>query len=200
METFVISIRWIIGATLPFRAGLSGILVGVFVFSLGIAQVSASESTFSIFPVRPANASRILATEGVFVGYTLHAKNRTLSATIQIYDEIQKRKREFLVGSNFQVDSRLIRCVWPPIKAPVPDIERAKRQLALCGTLPANLIPGKTHVVVIYWRESNRLVGNAVVTDSIISIPNSSMLQVPKSSGTRRPPDVEYSRRRGISQ
>lgn len=81
----------------------------------------------------PADASKILATTGVLLGYRLLVRNGLISQRLTIWDDVANTKRTFVLTFGAKINGRPLTCDGS------------------CSALPAGVVAGHTRIVLTYW-------------------------------------------------
>ena len=148
------------------------LMIAVLILSLRVMAI-ANPTVIQFFPARPADSHVLSITKGIFMQYHLYTEHNTLQALITLRDEVTGLDRSYYLSGNVVLNGATLRC---PNSANEHSNHDAANvfvdELALCRSLPANIIAGKTRLVLLYWPFNDRLAGGAAyATDQILSLP-----------------------------
>ncbi len=111
----------------------------------------------ALVPQRPNDAAQVHLAVGLLETYEREKQPQEMD--LQIRDPKTRLLRTYLLAANPTIDGEHLTCF-------------TKATGVLCDRLPAEIIPGKTMVAVLYWSQDFPSCCSFLATDAIESLPS----------------------------
>jgi hypothetical protein len=95
----------------------------------------------ALIPTRPENADQVHLASGTFESYRLF--NAPAEMVLTLRDARSGKSTEYLLSENTTLNGRPLNCPKKTILGTA----------SLCRDFPADIIPGKTRIALLYWSQ-----------------------------------------------
>lgn len=102
---------------------------------------------------RPSDSSMLHATAGLFTSYSLFIdlKKHEIAQRLVIFDLTKGRDIAYTVSPQARFEEKVMDCPLPQNVTMYSGFVDQIKQYHLCPTMPAQLIPGKTMLTLLWW-------------------------------------------------